>query len=80
LAITVVLHIQNSEPIMGEMDDLPNPTDNLVIITHPRTKDGKDLPNVSEETGTIIWPIEQLVYIEILAGKDDEEIIGFVRE
>jgi hypothetical protein len=80
LTITVVLHILNSEPIVGEMDETPSPTDNLVMLNHPRTKEGKDLENVSEQTGTIIWPIEKISFIEILSSKEDEEIIGFVRE
>jgi hypothetical protein len=80
LAVTVIIHIQNSEPIVGEMDDLPNPTDNLVILNHPRTIDGKDIRNISEETATIIWPIDKIMFIEIQTSKEEEEIIGFVRE
>jgi hypothetical protein len=49
-------------------------------LNHPRTKEGKDLSNVSEQTGSIVYPIGQINFIEIISGKDDEEIIGFVRE
>ena len=80
MAITVVLHLPNTEPIVGELDDVPNPTDNLIVLNHPRTKEGKDLTNVSEQTGSIVYPMGQINFIEIISGKDDEEIIGFVRE
>lgn len=80
MAITVLVHLQNSEPIVGEMEDLPNPTDNLVILNHPRTIDGKDLQIISEEAETVIWPVERITFLEILTSKEEEEIIGFVRE
>jgi hypothetical protein len=33
-------------------------------------------PNVVK----VIWPIERISLIEILEGRDEEKIIGFVRE
>jgi hypothetical protein len=80
LTITVVLHLPNVEPIVGELDDIPNPSDTLIVLNHPHTKDGKDLSNISEQTGSIVYPMGQIIFIEIVSGKDDEEIIGFVRE
>jgi hypothetical protein len=80
VAYTVILHILNADPVVGEMDDLPNPTDTMLIINNPRLRDGKDVPYLAEHAMTILWPVDKLNFVEILAGKEEEEIIGFVRE
>jgi hypothetical protein len=77
----VILHVLNSEPILGEIDEMPAPTDNVVTVHNPRHIDGKDLSFLQEQVVTVIWPIEKINFIEIMPGDDDEEdIIGFVRE
>lgn len=77
---TIILHIENSEPVVGEVDEIPTPGDMLVVVNNPRRRDGKDLHFLSENSLTVIWPISKLNFIEILSGSEDEEIIGFVRE
>jgi len=77
---TVILHILNADPVVGEIEELPNPTDTILIINNPRMRDGKDVPYLAENAVTVLWPMEKLNFVEILTGKEDEEIIGFVRE
>jgi hypothetical protein len=81
MSIQVILHILNSEPILGEIDELPAPTDNILVVHNPRHTDGKDINYLQVEVSTVIWPIEKINFIEIMAGEEEEEdIIGFVRE
>ncbi len=77
---TLILHILNADPVVGEVEELPGLTDTLIAITNPRMKDGKDLHFLAENVVTVYWPVEKLNFIEVMAGKEDEEIIGFVRE
>ena len=77
---TVILHIQNSDPVVGDMDELPSPTDNLVMLSNPRMRDGKDIAYLEDNVISVYFPIERISLIEVLASKDEEEIIGFVRE
>lgn len=80
MPFTIVLHIQNTEPVVGDVEEIPTPTDNLVILKNPRRMDGKDLHFLNENVVTVIWPVERLNFIEVLSGEEQEEIIGFVRE
>ena len=81
MSILVILHILNSEPILGEIDELPAPTDNILMVHNPRHTDGKDITYIQDDVTTVIWPIEKINFIEIMAGEEEEEdIIGFVRE
>jgi hypothetical protein len=80
MPFTVVLHIQNSDPVLGEIDEIPGTGANLIVVKNPRRLDGKDLSNIAENTITILYPIERLNFVEVLSGEEEEEIIGFVRE
>jgi hypothetical protein len=80
MPITALVHIQNTEPIMGEIDDLPNPTDILLKLSHPRRMDGKDVNFIMEGVETVIFPVDKISFIEIVPTGEEDEIIGFVRE
>jgi len=66
--------------VVGEVEELPSTTDTLIIINNPHMRDGKDVPYLAESATTVFWPVDKLNFIEVLAGKEEEEIIGFVRE
>lgn len=80
MAFTLILHIQNEEPVVGETDELPSLEDNLVLLQNPRRMDGKDLHYLSEEVVTVYWPISRINFIEVIRGEEEEDLIGFVRE
>lgn len=76
---TIVVHLSNSDPILGEVDELPKDTDTLITVRSPRQRDGKDLPYLEASVTSVIWPTYRISFIEVLPGSD-EEIISFVRE
>jgi hypothetical protein len=80
MTYSVILHIQGEESIVGEIERLPEPTDFLLTITNPRRMDGKDLHYLTDNVITVIWPVAKLNFIEVIPNKEDEDIIGFVRE
>jgi hypothetical protein len=76
----VILHIAGEISIAGEIDELPKSTDTLVIVSNPRTRDGKDLHYIEANVSKVIWPMNKITLIEVLQGEEEEKIIGFVRE
>lgn len=80
MAYTLILHVQNSDAVAGEVDELPTPADSLIMVKNPRRLDGKDLPYLAENVITVFFPTERLNFIEVLGGGEEEDIIGFVRE
>jgi hypothetical protein len=80
VSYTLVVHIQNSDPVVGETEELPSPTDTMVVIKNPRRLDGKDIHYLAENVLTVYWPLERVNFIEVLSEGEEEEIIGFVRE
>ncbi|MDD5371509.1 MAG: hypothetical protein PHQ40_20715 [Anaerolineaceae bacterium] len=77
---TILLHIQNDDPVLGEVDALPNPGDSLIVVKNPRRKDGKDLYYLDNNVTTVMWPVTRMNYIEVMPTAEEEQIIGFVRE
>ena len=81
MAITLILHIANEEPIVGEVDEMPVPTDSVVIVQNPRRRDGKDMPNLSSNSvTTVIFPINRMTFIEVMPSEEEEKVFGVVRE
>jgi len=77
---TVLVHIANEDPILGEVESLPGPTDQTILVRNPRRRDGKDLHYLQASVTDVIWPIARISFIEIIPGDEEEQIIGFVRE
>jgi hypothetical protein len=80
MAIEVILHIHNADPVLGEIDEMPSPQDTYLKVNNPRQRDGKDIHYLQDNVVTVLWPMQQLTFIEILPGQDEERIISFVRE
>ncbi len=77
---TLIIHIQNEDPVIGDVDALPNATDNVLIVKNPRKRDGKDLPYLDNSVNVVVWPFWRINFIEVLPMAEEEEIITFVRE
>jgi hypothetical protein len=77
---SVILHIAGETAILGEVDELPKPSDSILVVSNPRQRDGKDLHYINNNVVKVIWPIAKVNFIEVLQDAEDEKIIGFVRE
>jgi hypothetical protein len=80
MAFTLILHVMGEMPVAGEVDELPKPTDTLLVVSNPRLRDGKEIHYIDHSVVKVIWPIERITLIEVLESEDQEKIIGFVRE
>ena len=77
---TVLIHISNEDPILGEVESLPTTNDQSIKVKNPRRRDGKDLHYLQANVTQVIWPMGRISFIEIIPGDQEEQIIGFVRE
>jgi hypothetical protein len=77
---TLIIHVSNEEAVVVEIDELPQMNATLIMVKNPRKMDGKDLHYLNENVVTVMWPVSRINFIEVLSTKEDEEIIGFVRE
>jgi hypothetical protein len=54
---TLLFHIQNDDPIVGEVEELPSTTDQLITVNNPRRRDGKDVHYLESNVVAIILPV-----------------------
>ena len=77
---SVLVHLTGEDPVLGELEALPLPSDTSVTVNNPRRRDGKDLPYLDGNVVSVVWPMHRVTFIEILPTAEEEELIGFVRE
>jgi len=80
MQISVVIHLTNEEPVLGEVDELPAPTDQIIKLYNPRRLDGKYLNFIQDRVITVIWPLSKVNFIEVFPNEEEEDVFGFVRE
>lgn len=80
MSYTVLLHIQNEDAVIGEMEALPDSASQFLMIDRPRLRDGREVPYFLAETNTVIYPWHRIHSIEILPQEGDDKIVTFVRE
>jgi hypothetical protein len=73
---TLLVHVMNEEPILAEVDALPDTKDQSVILMAPRRRDGKPLRYVLSEVQQIIVPMHRVSFIEVMPSGQEEEIVS----
>ena len=80
MAYSVILHIPGEPSVLGEIEELPKPSDTLITVSNPRLRDGKDIHYLEHNVVKVIWPVDKITLIDVLESEDEEHLIGFVRE
>ncbi|HEY4688459.1 MAG TPA: hypothetical protein VIK33_04050 [Anaerolineae bacterium] len=80
MAYTVLIHIHNEDPVLGEVEELPHPTDNFLLVSNLRKRDGKDAHFVDPTAVSVIFPWSRIGFVEVMPSEEEGEVIGFVRE
>lgn len=77
---TVLIHIMNEETVVGEIERLPEATDQVLVVHNVRYRDGRDVSYVLPETDTVVYPWQRIHCMEILPGEGEEDVVTFIRE
>jgi hypothetical protein len=78
---SVIIHFTNDDPILAEIEELPDPTASYITCINPRLRDGKTLHYVTPEAVSFLFPWNRITFIELLPAEGErEEIIEFFRD
>ncbi len=77
---TVMIHLLNEDAVVAEVERVPEPNDQVLIVSNVRLRDGRDVSYILPETNTVIYPWTRIHCVEILPGENEEKIISFIRE
>lgn len=80
MSALVIIHFVNEDPIVGEVEQLPETTDQYVLVANPRLRDGKDLHYLEDEATAMMIPWHRINFIEVMPSADIEDVVSIVRE
>ena len=77
---SVIVHTRSAEPMLAEIDELPEAKDTLIKLSNPRQRDGKDLMFLERNVVSVYWPWAEISFMELLPGETAEDVVSFIRE
>jgi len=81
MPIRVVIHVHNEDPFLAEIDDVPDPKDNFLLVRNPRKRDGKALTFVTNGATSFIYPWARIYFVELMdEAQAQDSVLGFFRE
>jgi len=78
--ISVIVHINNEDAVVCEMEDMPEPSSVYITLLNPRFRDGGDLHYLDENVTSMMLPWHRVNFVQILPSGETEDVIGFVRD
>jgi len=80
MAIEIIMHLHNEDPIVAEIDEMPQPGDQTIVLTNPRRRDGQSVHYITEGATAFIFPWTRISFIEVMAAEEAAEVVEFFRE
>jgi hypothetical protein len=77
---SVIVHIANEDAIVCEIENLPDPKDQTILVHNLRRRDGKDVHYLDEDVTSVIFPMHRINFIQLVPSAEVSDIVGFVRE
>jgi hypothetical protein len=80
MAKTVIVHIIGEDPVVGEIDQAPQPNDNFIVVSNARRRDGKDVSYLAPGCEAVLYPWSRVTFVEYMVSEDDRgDVIDFFR-
>jgi hypothetical protein len=77
---TVILHLSGEDPILGDIEQDPQPSDLFLKVTNLRKRDGKDVPYIAGGVQSVIFPWHRVTFLEIMPSEEERgNVIDFFR-
>lgn len=64
--IRIVVHVANQEPFVADIAEMPAANATHLVVTNPRTREGRPVAWSSKGAMAFIFPMAQIAYIELL--------------
>lgn len=64
--ITLLLHMANAEPIKVDVEDLPHPSDIMIVGRNPRDRKDREVEWLDEGVTTVMLPWSRINLIQVM--------------
>ena len=83
MAHSIIVHLVNEDPLLGETERLPEPGDISIALSDPRRRDGRRPHYLTQGITEIVLPMHRINFIEITPEEKEEgaeEEVVFYRD
>jgi len=75
MARTVIIHLLNQDPIVADMEMLPNEDAAFITFSNPRMRDDKNVGWATPGARSFIFPWSRINFIEVMTSKEEESSV-----
>jgi hypothetical protein len=75
MARTVIIHLLNQDPIVADMDKLPEEGSAFVSFSNPRMRDEKNVGWATPGARSFLFPWARINFIEVMTSKEEESSV-----
>lgn len=80
MRFSAVIQLLEEDPILGELEGLPDPSAQFVTVFNPRRRDGRPVTFLDNSIDRVLFAWHRIGHIQILPDAGMEKVISFVRE
>jgi len=81
MAIRVIVHLMNEDPVLAEMEEMPQAGDTSITVFDPRREDGNPIHYLREDAAAVVFPMHRISSLELVGEERvTEEEITFYRD
>ena len=66
MGIPAIVHLVGEDAILGDLDEVPNPTHQFLFLRNIRQKDGKSLNYVAQGAEVFLYAWHRISFVEIM--------------
>jgi hypothetical protein len=70
--ITLLVHIANSEPVKVDVEEMPTPTDIMIVGRNPRDRKDREVEWLDEGVTTVMLPWSRINLIQVMPDPTSE--------
>ena len=67
MGIPAIIHMVGEDAILGDLDSVPNPTHQFLVLRNIRRKDNKPLAYVADDAQVFLFAWHRITFVEVMA-------------
>jgi hypothetical protein len=71
--ITLLVHISNSEPVKIDVEELPKPSDIMIVGRNPRDRKDREVEWLDEGVTTVMLPWSRINMIQVMPDPNAQD-------
>jgi hypothetical protein len=71
--LTLLVHVNNAEPVKIDVDEMPKPTDSAIIGRNPRDRTDREVNWIDDGVTTVMFPWWRISFVEVMPTAAEAE-------